>query len=324
MVVSIVRRRRVLRLSLLFERTLYSFGVISFSCLKGAVIRIMRNKTITAIAWTGLTMLLIGITSPLKQGVLFGPENGSLVIVGGGRVGDEIIEKFIELAGGPDIPIVIVPTAGGRDTYTQDDRSRGMFERAGATDLTILHTYDPQEADTEEFVRPLLRAGGVWFPGGRQWRLTDAYLGTRTYEEFHNVLARGGVIGGSSAGASIQASYMVRGAPEGNRIMMAEGHEIGFSFLRNSAVDQHINTRQREKDLKEVLDRYPELLGIGLYESTAVVVQGDMFEVIGAGNVAINDSFRRPSEGEEFYYLLSPGERFDLRKRELIPRRPPR
>ncbi len=280
----------------------------------------MRLKAFTAIAWAALTLLLIGKTSPLEHGVLFGPENGSLVIVGGGRIGDEIIEKFIELAGGPDAPIVIVPTAGGHDTYDQEDRSKGMFERAGATDLTILHTYDPGEADSEEFVEPLLRARGVWFPGGRQWRLTDAYLGTRTYKEFHNVLARGGVIGGSSAGASIQASYMVRGAPEGNRMMMAEGHETGFSFLRNSAVDQHINTRQRENDLKEVLEKYPELLGIGLYESTAVVVQRDMFEVIGAGKVAINDSFRRQGEGKEFYYLLSPGEKFDLRKREVIPR----
>ena len=280
----------------------------------------MRLKTFTVIAWAALTLLLIGKTSPLDRGVLFGPENGSLVIVGGGGIPDEIIEKFMELAGGPDAPIVIVPTAGGRDTYDQEDRSRGMFERAGATDLTILHTYDPGEADSEEFVEPLLRARGVWFPGGRQWRLTDAYMGTRTYEEFHNVLARGGVIGGSSAGASIQASYMVRGAPEGNLIMMAEGHEIGFSFLRNSAVDQHINTRQREGDLKEVMDRYPELLGIGLYEGTAVIVYGDVFEVMGRGMVAINDSFREQGEGEEFYYLLSPGEKFDLRKREVIPR----
>ena len=102
--------------------------------------------------------------------------------------------------------------------------------------------------------------------------------------------------------------------------MMAEGHEIGFSFLRNSAVDQHINTRQRENDLKEVLERYPELLGIGLYEGTAVIVYGDVFEVMGRGMVAINDSFREQGEGEEFYYLLSPGEKFDLRKREVIPR----
>ena len=164
----------------------------------------------------------------------------------------------------------------------------------------------------KEFAAPLRKATGVWFGGGRQWRLVDSYWDTITLKEIWNLLNRGGVIGGTSAGASIQASYLVRGAREGNTVMMAPGYEAGFGFLKNVAVDQHINTRKREADLKEVITAHPDLLGIGLYESTAIVVQGDKFEVIGEGQVAITDG--KDYAGKS-YYFLSVGERFDLRKR---------
>jgi hypothetical protein len=91
-----------------------------------------------------------------------------------------------------------------------------------------------------EFAAVLRTATGVWLPGGRQWRLTDAYLDTRTHRELEALLERGGVIGGTSAGASVQASFMVRGAPEGNHIVIAPGRTRGFGFLRNAAVDQHL------------------------------------------------------------------------------------
>ena len=95
-------------------------------------------------------------------------------------------------------------------------------------------------ADTEAFAAPLKTARGVWFAGGRQWRLVDAYMGTRTQREIEAVLARGGVVGGCSAGATIQGSYLVRGAREGNQIMMAKGYEEGFGYLRGVAIDQHL------------------------------------------------------------------------------------
>jgi len=246
-----------------------------------------------------------------------GPEKGSLVIAGGGRLGPEIVNAFIELAGGPDAPIVVIPTAGGRETYAEDNSGLGMFKNAGAANVTFLHTYDPKVADTEEFVQPLLKARGVWFSGGRQWRLADAYLNTRTQQELFNVLKRGGVIGGSSAGASIQASYMVRGAPEGNTIMMAEGHEQGLGFIRNVAIDQHINTRNRFNDLIGVVKKHPELLGIGLYESTAIIVKGDRFEIAGKGQVALYDNRREVPPGEPFYFQLKPGNVYNLKTRKV-------
>ncbi len=93
---------------------------------------------------------------------------------------------------------------------------------------------------------------------------------------------------------------------------MAKGYEVGLGFLMNAAIDQHIDTRKRENDMAEVIRAHPELLGIGLYESTAIVTQGDKFEVIGDGKVAITDGKER--DGKK-YYLLSAGDRFDLKAR---------
>ena len=80
--------------------------------------------------------------------------------------------------------------------------------------------------------------------GGRQWRLVDAYLDTEAEKIFHQVLDRGGVIGGSSAGATIQAGYLLRGSPLGNTEVMAEGYERGFGFLPGVAIDQHFSQRR--------------------------------------------------------------------------------
>ena len=245
------------------------------------------------------------------------PERGSLVVVGGGRVGPEIVNEFLRLAGGKDAAIVVVPTAGGDTMYTQACACTRLLRDAGATDVTVLHTYDPKRADEESFVAPIRRASAVWFPGGRQWRLADAYLGTRTERELHALLARGGVIGGSSAGASIQASYLVRGAPEGNTIMMSPGHEKGFGFLRDVAVDQHVLARNRLNDLPEVLAKHRQLLGIGIDEGTAIVVQRDTFSVVGVSKVFVYGGRDAPDSGK-VYRTLGYGDRYSLKERRVI------
>jgi cyanophycinase len=246
--------------------------------------------------------------------VATGPDIGALVIAGGGELlGSGILERFLELAGGPDASIVVIPTADGASSYTEDWSGLQALRAAGARNITILHTYDPETADRDEFVAPLRAASGVWFPGGRQFRLAEAYLGTRTLEEVLNVLDRGGVVGGSSAGASIQGSYLVRGAREGNHIVMSPGHDEGFGLLQNTAIDQHLIVRRRERDLLQVLAARPELLGIGIDESTAIVVQGDAFEVVGASRVAIYDG--SPRSAADGYYFLDPGARYNLRYR---------
>jgi cyanophycinase len=260
------------------------------------------------------------------QPVVKGPEHGALVIVGGGRVGPEILTRFVDLAGGRNAPLVVIPTANGADRYPDDWSGLKMFKDFGVTNITILHTSDRKVADSEAFVRPLTTARAVWFPGGRQWRLVDSYLHTRTQREVERVLERGGVVGGSSAGASILASYMVRGARENNYIMMAPGYEEGFGLIRGVAVDQHMLTRNRQDDLEEVVAKHPDVLGIGLDESTAIVVRGQEFEIAGASKIAIHDgrtvAGERQQRNGKKYFFMAPGERYDLTRLERIGKRP--
>ncbi len=226
-------------------------------------------------------------------------------------MGADIAARFMELAGGPDSSIVLIPTAGGKDTYGGNSPDNKFLKDAGFRHITVLHTNDRKVADSKKFVDPIRHARAVWISGGRQWHLADSYLNTRTQKELFSLLNRGGVIGGSSAGASIQASYMVRGSREGNQIMMAKGYETGFGFLKNIAVDQHLLTRKREKDMLEVVKAHPDLLGIGIDERTAIVVHGEDFQVIGPSKVAIYVS------GAEMYFL-SAGDRFDMKRRTKL------
>lgn len=250
-----------------------------------------------------------------------GPARGTLLVVGGGAIGPEIVGRFIQLAGGPDSPIVVIPTAGGEpdSVYTQSCRCADLLRRAGARNVAILHTYDRRVADSDSFVAVLRTARGVWIQGGREWRLAEAYLGTRTERELHALLDRGGVIGGTSAGASIQASFLVRGAMEANTIVMAPGHEQGFDFLHRVAVDQHVVVRHRLGDLPTVLQAHPDLLGIGIDEGTAILVRADTFQVLGRSRVFVYGGSDTP-DATEPYVALQAGDRYDLAKRRILAR----
>jgi len=256
----------------------------------------------------------------------YGPEKGTLVIQGGGSAeGTGIYETFVNLAGGVDAKIIIIPTAGGNRSADgklidyQEDRIVALWKKLGLTNVHMLHTADPKVADTEAFAATLRDAKGVWFNGGRQWNCVDSYAHTLTEKEFHNVLARGGVIGGSSAGATIQGDYLVRGAVSGSEVVMAPEpeHQHGFAFLRRSAIDQHINTRLRWDDIIPVITKYPNLLGIGLSEGTAIVVTGDRFQVIGKWKVAVHDNTRAYQPWEKPYYVLSVGDVYNMKTRSI-------
>ncbi len=273
--------------------------------------------------WSAVALLVVAAFAPLPTAALFqqqpgtprvGPENGSLVVVGGAMRSPEIYQRFIELAGGPDAHIVLIPTAGGAEEYDDFYQGLNAWRANGARNLTLLHTTDPAVADTDEFIEPLKTAGGVFFFGGRQWRLVDAYGGTKSEVAFREVLERGGVIGGSSAGASIQGSFLVRGDSRTNTIMMGD-HQRGFGYLRNVGIDQHVMRRNRQFDLIEVIEAHPELLGIGLDENTAIVVQGDRFQVIGTSYALIFD-YQSTTGVDGKFYFLAPGDRFNLATRE--------
>ena len=250
-----------------------------------------------------------------------GPSHGSVIVVGGGAMGPEIYAKFIELAGGPEALIVDVPTAGGDSVYPATWRGGDGFKSAGAKHVVVLHTYNRKLADSDSFIAPLKSAGAVWFEGGRQFHLVDAYGGTKTEQAFRGVLERGGVIGGSSAGASILSSYMVRGAPSNdNFIMSYPGYEKAFGYLRGVAIDQHVVARERLADLADsVMPRHPELLGISEDEGTAWVVQGDSAEIIGRDKAFVYGGKDQTDPGKPFLTLY-PGDKYNLAARRVTHR----
>ncbi|MBU1013355.1 MAG: cyanophycinase [Bacteroidetes bacterium] len=257
-----------------------------------------------------------------------GPEKGTLIIIGGNARDPIFLEKFKEYAGGDDAKIIIVPTAWEDDQIEKDSgfvNFKARFEKAGFKNVTVLHTRDSKLANDPEFYTSITYATGVWFDGGRQWRIADGFLNTRAHEEFNKLLDRGGVIAGSSAGASIQGSYLARGDSKGNTIMMGD-HEVGLGFLKNSAIDQHILVRNRQFDIFEILKNRPELFGIGLDENTGIVVKGNEFEVIGNSFVAIYDGtrfsrerdtiYQLPADSKEFYFLRK-GDKYNLKERKV-------
>jgi cyanophycinase len=278
--------------------------------------------------WFPLVALLLWAAAggATQEAPEYGPARGTLVIVGGNMSRTSpIYDKFIQLAGGPDAKFVIVPTAGGNRRqngdlipYKEEDVVKPWLAR-GLKNVRMLHTADPAVANTEPFAQPLRDANAVWFDGGRQWNLVDSYAGTLTEKAFHDVLARGGVIAGSSAGATIQGDYLVRGDTSGPDVMMTAepNHQHGFAFLRRSAIDQHINARMRWDDLIPVIKKFPNLLGIGLSEDTAIVVTGDRFEVLGAWKVAVHDNTRPYQPWEKPYFVLSQGDVFNMKTRQV-------
>ena len=274
--------------------------------------------------------LTIALSAPIgaQQATEYGPATGTLVIVGGGSTaGTGIMERFIELGGGAEEGrFVIVPTAGGNYDregnlrVCDEDRVLASWRERGVMNGSMLHTHDAKLADTEAFSADLVQATAVWLNGGRQWNIVDSYAGTRTYDLFHEVLERGGVIGGSSAGATIQGEYLVRGATEGSQIVMTdeENHQLGFEFLRKSAIDQHINARMRWDDIIPVIEQQPHLLGIGLSEGTAIIVTGDTFEVMGKWMVAVHDNTRTYQPWQKPYFVLAPGDAYDMKARRIV------
>lgn len=246
-------------------------------------------------------------------------EGGTLYIAGGGQPSSRAIERFVKAAGGSDAKIVVIPTALGTGSAHMGAGDVRLLKRHGAQNVVIAHAATPEEAENPAFLEVLRDAGGIWFSGGRQWRLVDSYLGTKAHKLMHDVLARGGAIAGSSAGATIQAEYMVRGHPLGNTVMMAEGYEHGLGFLPGVAIDQHFTQRNRQRDMAAVKRRFPQLLGIGIDESTAVFVTGHIMEVVGANEVSVYDRTQSAQAHERT--ILRAGDRYDLNaRRKLEPR----
>lgn len=257
-----------------------------------------------------------------------GPESGTLLIIGGNAKDDIFIPLFKQLAGGDEAEIVIIPTALDDESLSTDPdftKLISRFEKYNFKKISVLHTRNPEEAQSPDFVEPLHSATGVWLQGGRQWRLAVSYLNTLVHLEIFGVLHRNGVIAGTSAGATIQGSYLARGDTKSNTIMMGD-HEEGFSLIKNIAIDQHLLARNRQFDMFEIINKRPDLLGIGLDENTGIIVRGNIFEVVGEHYIAIYDRsrwseerdtiYKLPKKSTEFYFLKE-GEKYDLLNRKI-------
>ncbi len=252
---------------------------------------------------------------------------GHLVLNGGGERPRAVMEKFIELAGGRDALIVVVPTASAEP----DTGSRYVEEftgQYGCTKVAVLDIKDRSDAQRPEYVALVEKAGGVFFTGGDQRRITAALLDTPVGEAIAGVYARGGVLGGTSAGTACMSPLMITG--EGDFAAITAGNvELarGLGFFAGVIVDQHFIARQRQNRLMAVVLEHPELVGIGVDEATAVWVRPDgSFQVLGEGSVMVLDAraarvrrfprahHRHPLLGvsDLKVHILMPGETFAL------------
>lgn len=242
---------------------------------------------------------------------------GTLILVGGGETPADAALRFIQASGGPEAPMVVVSTATGERAPPEEEVT-GWLTSAGAKQVKQVHARTREEAEDPAVLGLLQKASGVWFTGGRQWRLVDAFLDTAAERLLHEVLKRGGAIGGSAAGASISAGYLVRGNPLNNRQIMAEGYEDGFGFLPGAAVDPFFSQRNRFSDMASLKQNYPQLVGLGLDEGTAVVVKGHELEVLGRNRVCVFDRRAQSGEGEQSFDVLLAGDRYDLSQRRRM------
>lgn len=296
-------------MNLLKKLSVFSFILVLISCQK------LATKTIPLISQS------------------IGPNNGALLIGGGGKndgMTKDMWKVFYDLAGGKSAKLVVIPTAFDEGSINYDPEFKILertFKSLGFKDIQFMHTRDVSIANSDEFVKPLKSATAVWLTGGRQHRTADAYLNTKTHKELINVLNRKGIIGGASAGASIQGSYLARGGRGLNgNYKIISNPEVGFGFVTNTAFDQHHLARNRQYDMFDLLKIRPELLGVGIDEDTAILVQGNAFEVIGDKYVAIYDGtfwsnyfneIDTLDTGENKFYVLKNGEKYNLKERRV-------
>ncbi len=263
-------------------------------------------------------------------------DGGSLVIIGGGSRPLYVMEKIVELAGGPDCRIMVIPMASADPADTGDYQS-GQLRDAGCPEVDFL-VFDREAADTDEVVARLDDITGIFFSGGVQERLLDHMAGSRLFERVREIYMKGGVLSGTSAGAAVMSRIMITG-DEKHPLSEDDSFEIisadnivtaeGFGFVTNAIIDQHFVVRKRHNRLISLVLEHPPLVGIGIDESTAIVMTSPHeFEVLGesiavvydaslASDVATNEEGELSAYGIRMH-LLSSGQKYDLVNRVVI------
>lgn len=259
------------------------------------------------------------------------PSKGHLVLIGGGTKPPEAMRKFVELAGGPEAPIVIIPTASA-EPDTGEYYVELFGTEHGCAEVTPLEIRTKADAGLEEHVAAVRRARGIFFSGGDQRRIVDALEGTPVLEAIRERWTGGAVIGGTSAGTACQSPLMITG--EGDFTVLQAGSvelRAGLDFFPGVVVDQHFIARQRFNRLLSVIIEHPDLLGVGVDEATAVWVRPDAtFQVIGRNAVMVIDArgadVKRGTREDEKtmlgardvrIHVLLDGEIFDMKSRSV-------
>ena len=256
---------------------------------------------------------------------------GHLVLNGGGSKPDVVMEKFIELAGGRDAPIVVFPTASEEEDT--GEYYQGLFEEYGCTNLKVADVAAKDDAADPALAGVVRDAGGIWFAGGDQRRITEALLDTAVGRAILEAFVDGAVVGGTSAGTACQSSLMITGDGDFS-LLTAENIELweGLGLFGGVIVDQHFVARKRHNRLISVVLEHPELLGVGVDEATAVWVRPDgTFEVLGDGWVVVYDAssatVNRAAENRFgtpigvhglITHVLLPGDVYDVENRAVV------
>jgi len=259
---------------------------------------------------------------------------GHLVIVGGVQTKD-IITKFVELAGRENARIIIIPNAGSNPAYWSEVQVKEFAELGAKADYLL---FSRETADEDSNLKKMDWANAVFFLGGDQNNLTRDLLGTKLLNKVYEIYNNGGVVGGSSAGAAVMSEVMITGNELLNKdssssfISIQKGNietSKGFGFIKNAIIDQHFLKRKRHNRLITLMCEHPQLLGIAIDESTAIVVNpDDTFEVIGRNQVLVYD----PTEAKNVrvdkngnlgitgmkMHLLINGDKFDLKSKQVI------
>lgn len=259
-------------------------------------------------------------------------KGGVLIIIGGheDHDGDRVILK--ELASHVDDGRLVLATVASREPDGYREKYQAAFSDLGVKEIIELYVDEREQAVDAEKVKLLDGVNAVFFSGGDQLRITSQIADTPISERVHEIFASGGVIAGTSAGASVMSETMLVRGPNAASFRMGDlGMAPGLGLLPNVIIDQHFAERGRIGRLIGAVSQNPRVLGIGIDEDTAIVVEGQKFRVIGSGAVYLVDAsgVSRSNIAETAaeqalsifdlkLHVLSSGDGFDLEARRPV------
>lgn len=260
-----------------------------------------------------------------------GTNRGYIIPIGGAEEklnNPEILDRFVDLCGGPDARIGIIPTASElEDTGRNYEK---LFRKIGVKHAKVLSFLSREDCQRGADVDYIEKCDGVFMTGGNQLRLSTTLGGTKVAKLIRRRNAMGMHVAGTSAGAAFMPEHMIAGGSEGSTpspdmVTMAPGLGLTNAFI----IDQHFRERDRLGRLLTALAYNPFAVGIGLDEDTAAFIRpGDQLEVVGSGGITVIDptdlsysSMDRARRGEPVsligvrLHILVSGGRFDIETR---------